>query len=376
MLIKEIQLININIPFQQAFRHSSADRSQTQSVWIKVNDDNDQVGYGESCPREYVTGESVESVKEFFVCFEKNIKNTIQDLSTLENWQESHSDEIDKNPAAWCAIELAILDLLGKQQKCSVEKMLGIDELSRRFQYTAVLGDNEVEKFKKQLDKYLSIGFKDLKIKLSGDYKKDFDKFELFKNNSEDSLKVRVDANNLWSTGLEAIEYLKSLNYPFIAIEEPLGVNNYEESAHIADALSTKIILDESLLNKHQFSFLSNNINAWIINLRISKMGGLIRSKAIIDQARELGIEIIVGAQVGETSLLTRAALAIVQYAGDICIAQEGAFGTLLLKYDIIDFPLMFNEGGRLDFEKSLDKAVCGFQLNINDSGFSRNDFH
>ncbi len=77
-------------------------------------------------------------------------------------------------------------------------------------------------------------------------------------------------------------------------------------------------------------------------------MGGVLRSLAVVEAARAAGIGVIVGAQVGETSLLTRAALAVAHAAGPILVAQEGAFGTLLLTRDVCDPPLMFGAGGRL----------------------------
>jgi len=40
-------------------------------------------------------------------------------------------------------------------------------------------------------------------------------------------------------------------------------------------------------------------------------MGGILRSLAIAEQAKQIGIPIIIGAQVGETSILTRAALTL-----------------------------------------------------------------
>ena len=72
----------------------------------------------------------------------------------------------------------------------------------------------------------------------------------------------------------------------------------------------------------------------WIVNVRVSKMGGLIRSLALIEAARSRGVLLIVGAHVGETSLLTRAALTIADHAGARLLAQEGAVGTHLLETD------------------------------------------
>jgi hypothetical protein len=60
-------------------------------------------------------------------------------------------------------------------------------------------------------------------------------------------------------------------------------------------------------------------------------------------------VRVIVGAQVGETSLLTRAALTVAHAAADVLVAQEGAFGTFLLERDVCDPPLMFGAGGVLD---------------------------
>jgi hypothetical protein len=78
-------------------------------------------------------------------------------------------------------------------------------------------------------------------------------------------------------------------------------------------------------------------------------MGGLLRSLSVVDAARGSGCGIIVGAQVGETSLLTRVALPVARACGGALIAQEGAFGTRLLAHDVCDPPLMFGHGGVLD---------------------------
>lgn len=96
-------------------------------------------------------------------------------------------------------------------------------------------------------------------------------------------------------------------------------------------------------------------------------MGGLLRSLHIAEKARQSGIKVIIGAQVGETSLLTRSALTIANAYRDILIAQEGAFGTLLLQSDISEPPLMFGKNGLLEFSA---KQEHGFQLEIKSLNF------
>ena len=86
----------------------------------------------------------------------------------------------------------------------------------------------------------------------------------------------------------------------------------------------------------------------WILNLRVSKLGGLIRSLDFLTQARSLGLQLIIGAHVGETSVLSRAGLTLASAAGDAMVTMEGAFGIHLLEYDVCDPPLMFGKDGIL----------------------------
>jgi L-Ala-D/L-Glu epimerase / N-acetyl-D-glutamate racemase len=86
--------------------------------------------------------------------------------------------------------------------------------------------------------------------------------------------------------------------------------------------------------------------------VRVSKMGGINRALEVVEAARARGIGVIVGAQVGETSLLTRAGLTVARAAGESLVAQEGAFGTFLLERDVCDPPLMFGTGGVLDVSR------------------------
>jgi L-alanine-DL-glutamate epimerase-like enolase superfamily enzyme len=91
-------------------------------------------------------------------------------------------------------------------------------------------------------------------------------------------------------------------------------------------------------------------------------MGGILRSLRVVDAARRRGVPIIVGAQVGETSLLTRAALSVAACARDVLVAQEGAFGTLLLTTDVCDPPVMFGPGGVLELAQP---GAPGFGVDV-----------
>jgi L-alanine-DL-glutamate epimerase-like enolase superfamily enzyme len=270
---------------------------------------------------------------------------------------------IDANPAAWCAVELAILDLLSRAAGQSIEAFLSRPSVHGRFQYSAVLGDAGQTAFRAMAEQFRGLGFSDFKVKLSGDLDRDREKLSVLRDWT--GVGIRVDANNLWTQADEAIRFLRALGSPLFAVEEPIAANQYAELSRIAAELDCKIVLDESFLRVSQFDRLLQAPDRWLINLRVSKMGGLLRSLRIADAARAANVGLVIGAQVGETSVLTRAALTVAQASLDIVVAQEGAFGTHLLEHDVCEPVLMFGEGGILDTSRYRSLNQPGFGLSV-----------
>lgn len=351
-----LELKRINIPFRAAFRHASAERARTESVWVEVISQSGAIGHGEACPRRYVTGEDLSSVRAFFLAYRGALCEEIANLGDLVAWGAAHRGEIDRNPAAWCAIELAWLDALAKERGGSVEALLGLPEIQGTFRYSAVIGVERDDGFAATVERYLAAGFSDFKLKLSGDCSLDRAHLGWLERHAPAGSSLRLDANNLWADRFLAARYLENLECPALAIEEPLRpANRYAALAELATALRTRVILDESCIRAEQLEDLiapARDVSwaqPWIVNVRVSKMGGLLRSLSVVDTARARGIPVVIGAHVGETSLLTRAALTVASRAADILLAQEGAFGTMLLEADVCDPPLMFGRGGILE---------------------------
>lgn len=354
---------SLNIPFRTSFRHASASRNSTSALLVEARSADGLTGVGEGCPREYVTGETVAGSLAFVDRHHDSLMAEVGDLESLRDWMRRHATEIAKNQAAWCAIELALLDLFAKSKGQSVEAFLGLPELAGEFRYTAVLGIADTEAFTRQSERYLQAGFTDFKVKVSGDPEKDRAHLAILQDRSPMPLRIRLDANNLWSDPKAAIAYLRGLDIPLFAIEEPLAANDFSGLATIADALNVPIILDESFTSIDQFGQLAGPAERWILNLRISKLGGLLRSLSVAEAARTRGLKMIIGAQVGETSILTRAALTVASAARDLVAGQEGAFGTLLLQTDITQPALMFGQDGLLSAGVVAGRPGLGLDL-------------
>ena len=56
MKLESIRASVLTIPFNAAFKHASAERAATQTLWVEARTADGMIGYGEGCPREYVTG--------------------------------------------------------------------------------------------------------------------------------------------------------------------------------------------------------------------------------------------------------------------------------------------------------------------------------
>jgi L-alanine-DL-glutamate epimerase-like enolase superfamily enzyme len=361
MLISSCHFNSIKIPFRESFKHSSFKRSETETILSTVKS-KDVAGHGEGCPRKYVTNETIKSSLLFL---NENKANWLKlnNLEDLVNWLDLNRTLVDKNPAAFCSFELALLDLIGRINKKSAESIAGLKELDGNFGYTAVLGILSQEQFSSQVQRYSKIGFTDFKIKLSGKFQLDNDNITHV-NTTITNSRIRLDANNLWKNWRSAADYIKKLGFDFLGVEEPLAHGDFEGMKKFSNSTNTPIILDESFLRFEHFNQIESSPKNWLINLRISKMGGILRSIEIANQAKNLGLPLIIGAQVGETSILSRAALSIANHYRDLVIAQEGAFGTYLLEKDITEAPIMFGKGGVLE-SSSITTNSYGWGMNV-----------
>lgn len=364
MRLERLEAYTFPMPFKTVIRHASASRRQVANLIVVAHAQDGQTGFGEGCPREYVTGETMASGSRFIALHADSLIAEVGDAPSLRAWIESHQAAIDANPAAFCAMETAVLDLLGKIRKQTVEEVLGLKFPFGEFRYSAVLADWPYPLYRWQHGRYRVRGFSDFKAKLSGDVYRDRRKLRPFSSRSGRRRRLRVDANNLWTTPDECQNHLNAMPVAPFAIEEPLRSGDLQGCRQIAEATGLQIILDESLARAGQMEAL-HDPERWIVNLRVSKMGGVIRSLEVAQEAARRGVGVIVGCHVGETSILSRSALTVMQAVGNRLVAAEGAFGTQLLRCDLMVPSLRFDWAGRLELDRVAGLGASGFGLGL-----------
>jgi len=346
----------LEVKFKGSFRHAGATRDEGESVWVRAERNGIQ-GFGEGCPRSYVSGDDLASSVYWIQEQSRTGAWRFETLEDLKGWTEKNRGAIDQYPSAWCAVEMAFLDLFSRESNCAVENLLGLSPFARRGRYTAVLGDEKEWKFTHLVDHCLVRGFTDFKIKLNGDLKKDQLKLAILKERCRQQgvseVRIRLDANNLWAGRWpEAVAHLKALDGPFFAVEEPVAPRDVEGIHEFLAATALPVILDESLCTLADLSLYKHLPGKLLANIKISKTGGLLRALQLIEELKKRSWPIIIGCHVGETSLLTRAALIAASAAGENLAGHEGAFGDYLVEREPADPMLKFGRNGLLDLER------------------------
>jgi L-alanine-DL-glutamate epimerase-like enolase superfamily enzyme len=335
----------LSIPFKYNFLHASANRNKSSAVFVEMKRGG-HVGVGEGCPREYVTGETIQGAINWI----KSIRNSligITTIATLKDWVMSNESEIDKNPSAWCAVETALIDLLGKETGKTVNDLLKLPAKITNQKVTAVISDGNINFVDSFIDRCLDFGFTDFKIKLSGNIEKDIEKTALLRSNIRDDYSVRVDFNNAFSSqDIDAFaRYLEKLDYNFSAIEEPFEPYATSAMLKIIELFNIPIVLDESFMRIRDIDWI-NGHEKFIPNIKISKLGGLLRTLSAVELTKQNNVPIIPGSCVGETSILSRLWLIVSGHHRPNIYAAEGAYGTHLLEDDITEFPITIEPPG------------------------------
>lgn len=342
MISVKLRLMTFPARFRMSFVHGSATRSETENI-VCIAERDGMTGYGEGCPRSYVTGETIATASEFLETHREEIAADIDDLSGLRAWIDAHGHAIDANPAGFAAIEIALLDLFAKTAGLGVEALLGLPPPSPVI-VSSVFGVTGRGAAAAIGAGYRMFGMTDAKVKLSRDAAADRVRLTAIRRMLGPGARFRGDANNLFQTADECIAHLDAVRAGFWAIEEPLAARDFAGMRKVAAETNTRIILDESATQPGDLGQVEGS--GWIVNLRVSKLGGLLRSLEMLRIVRQRDLGVILGCHVGETGILTRAALTLASACGDDLIAAECGYGGYLLSRDLTRQRLRFGLGG------------------------------
>jgi muconate cycloisomerase len=313
MKIIKLNIFQCNTPFRFSFHSPHTIRIQSDSIVVELQFDNDILGYGESAPRPYVTGETplavANTIGSFFskILFRSEI-NSIKDVKrTLDALErECVDNNLDAYNSAIGAIDIALLDALGKLRGVSPHHYLGpiigekiSSSLSIPFLHESII--------RGLYDELNTLEFDSIKLIMGGVQEYNIERVRMIRSLFGDRLDMRIEANGKWSTE-QAISYIETLKrFNISGVEQPVARGNIEGLQEIRRKTGIPVIVDESMCSLLDAKKLIEAKACDIINIKISKCGGLLKSKEIREFAESRNIPCQVGAHVGETDILGKA---------------------------------------------------------------------
>lgn len=302
-----------NWPLSQPFVISRGAKTHAPAVTLQLEEERRQlVGRGEACPYPRY-GESVEQVTEIF--------SPLLDEELAQAQLESMLAELPPGSAR-NALDCALWDLQAKRENKSVAQLLGLPEL-RAVPTTMTVSLGDVEVMRAQARAFVKKGARWLKLKIG-------DKPE------RDQTGLRAVAEIAQGTGLilDANEGLKESDLAWYLhfarafnielIEQPLPVG--EDQLLKRYKGSGLFCADESFHLPEDLPAISENYDA--VNIKLDKTGGLSEALRAAQQARKMGLKVMIGCMAGSSlamapALYLQSLAQIMDLDGPLFLAED-----------------------------------------------------
>ncbi len=336
MRIIRIDVSHCNTPFKNNYHSPHIFRIQAESIIIHITFENGISGYGESAPRQYVTGETPESVASVIrdrfsslllgerIASVGDIENI---LDTLEN--KCRKDDVSAYLSALGAVDIALLDGLSKGLATPLSSLLG--PVARdTIPYTIPIPLLPIDTIREMAASLTGATFNSVKVLMEESVANNVERLKLIRSIFGLDMDMSVEANGKW-TYRQAIDNLNELKaFNITAVEQPVRSDDLEGLKNVRKMTGIPVMVDESMCTLSDAVLLIDSGACDLLNIKISKCGGLLKSKRIADFALSAGIRFQLGTHVGETDILNRAGQNFALVAPNI-INFEG-FSSLLFK--------------------------------------------
>jgi L-alanine-DL-glutamate epimerase-like enolase superfamily enzyme len=359
MKVTRISIYKYERPFRFKFHNTQTLRTSAESIVVRLEFNNGISGYGESTPMSYITGEDSSTVVQVLQnCFSPILLSREMDtidhieslLDELEN--ECLSQNILQYNSALGAVDIALLDALGEYQQIPLTAFLG-SIVREKAPYSISVPFLPLEKIEELFYHLPQIKIKYVKILVGENEIENIQRVRLVRSLFGDNVDIRVENNGMW-TFPQAISNLEKIQkYNITAVEQPIVKDDIKGLQRLKKAIKIPIVVDESMCSLSDAKHLIEQEACDILNIKISKCGGLLRSKQIAKFALSHNILCQMGAHVGETEILRAAGESFALTTPNLIYFEGASF-------------LLFKDIWRDDqFEITKKDAISRFGLGI-----------
>lgn len=197
------------------------------------------------------------------------------------------------HPYVKSAIDMACWDILGKVAGLPVCELLG-GRFGDSFPLYRAISQGTPDEMASNVDKYVAEGYTKFQLKVGGDPLEDIRRIRIVRtlldertSKSGQYMPLMCDANTGWLRH-EALQVVNGVRDLDVYIEQPCMT--YDECLSVRRGTSLPIVLDECMDDIGVLVRIIADKAADVINLKISKVGGLTKARAVRDLAVAAGI--------------------------------------------------------------------------------------
>ncbi len=287
----------LDLKLQYAWGLSRGTWSTRRNAFIRIERDG-AVGMGEAAPIARYN-ETAEGAAAFFEKARPVLERDLWEYAFRWNEMDALAQA---EHAAKAAIDMALLDWVGKKLQVPLWKLLGLGK-GAALRTTYSIGIDEVPVMQEKIRAYPDFGVYKIKVGTKDDRK------IIEGIRAVTSKPLRVDANEGWKTKEEALENINWMAGMGIEyVEQPMPASMLKDYAWLKERSKLPIYADESLMKASDIPVIAPYFDG--LNIKLMKCGGIQEGVRMVAMARALGLKLMIGCMV-ETSLAISAAAAI-----------------------------------------------------------------
>ena len=326
MRIVRVELEPVRLALSTPYTIAYETVSHTTNVFVRLVTDGPHVGQGCAAPDPGVTGESAASVVEALEALEL----TGADPLAREALLARTAAALTPHPSARAALDMALLDLLGKVAGVSVHTLLG--GFRRSILTSVTLGIQPLEETVREARARVDQGFLALKLKGGLDVDADVEIVRAVRDAVGAPIALRFDANQGYSVE-QAVDFVgRTLDARVEILEQPTARAEPALLRRVARRVPIPVMVDESLMTLEDALAIASGGLADMVNVKLMKVGGIGEALHITSVARAADLEVMIGC-------MDESALAIAAGLHTALARPQVAYADLDGHLDLVDDP-------------------------------------
>lgn len=289
--ITRIEAFQVDLPLHEGSYNYAGGKSVEvfDSTVVAVHTDAGIAGYGEICPLgpAYLPAYAEGARTGIAQLAPSLIGLDPRALSVVNNRMDS---ALRGHPYVKSALDIACWDILGKVTGQPVVTLLG-GRHGESFALYRAISQQSPEEMKRKVAQYRAEGYTKFQLKVGGDPDTDIERIHEVADGLEKGNVLVADANTGW-TQHQAFRVAEAVRNVDVYLEQPCA--NYQECLAVRRHTNRPFILDEVM---DSLSMVIEGIRDQamdVINLKISKVGGLTKARQIRDLCVSLGIALTI----------------------------------------------------------------------------------